>query len=355
MAKKFARIIIAIAGALIGLAAAAGADKLLAMMNRLPLHEAVYIAAAIIFAIIFYILSPRIISGFSKAVGAAEARMSDMSLSDIFLGALGLIVGLVIALLLSTLTANLPWLIGTIINVALYCACGYLGCAQVLKRRGEVNLPSWFRRPGKGSKSSSAARPKLLDTSVIIDGRIADICQTGMLEGQIIVPAFVLAELRHIADSADSLKRNRGRRGLDILNRMQKEQNIPIKVVDTDYEDIAEVDAKLIKLAYDMGGVVVTNDYNLNKVAGVQRVPVFNINELANALKPVVLPGEEMTVNIVKEGKEVGQGVGYLNDGTMVVVDGGRRFVGEDVDVIVTSALQTAAGRLIFAKLKYQY
>ena len=204
-----------------------------------------------------------------------------------------------------------------------------------MKRRGEVNLPSWFRRPGKGSKSSSAARPKVLDTSVIIDGRIADICQTGMLEGQIIVPAFVLAELRHIADSADSLKRNRGRRGLDIL--------------------IAEVDAKLIKLAYDMGGVVVTNDYNLNKVAGVQRVPVFNINELANALKPVVLPGEEMTVNIVKEGKEVGQGVGYLNDGTMVVVDGGRRFVGEDVDVIVTSALQTAAGRLIFAKLKYQY
>ena len=218
-----------------------------------------------------------------------------------------------------------------------------------------VNLPSWFRRPGKGSKSSSAARPKVLDTSVIIDGRIADICQTGMLEGQIIVPAFVLAELRHIADSADSLKRNRGRRGLDILNRMQKEQNIPIKVVDTDYEDIAEVDAKLIKLAYDMGGVVVTNDYNLNKVAGVQRVPVFNINELANALKPVVLPGEEMTVNIVKEGKEVGQGVGYLNDGTMIVVDGGRRFVGEDVDVIVTSALQTAAGRLIFAQLKYQY
>ena len=148
MAKKFARIIIAIAGALIGLAATAGADKLLAMMNRLPLHEAVYIAAAIIFAIIFYILSPRIISGFSKAVGAAEARMSDMSLSDIFLGAVGLIVGLVIALLLSTLTANLPWLIGTIINVALYCACGYLGCAQVLKRRGEVNLPSWFRRRG---------------------------------------------------------------------------------------------------------------------------------------------------------------------------------------------------------------
>ncbi len=354
MAKKLARIVIMIAGAGIGLAATAGVDKVLAVMNRLPFHEAVYIAAAIIFAIIFYILSPRIISGFSRIVGAMEAHMSDMSLSDIFLGAVGLIVGLVIALLLSTLSSNMPWLMGTVINIALYCACGYLGCALVLKRRGEVNLPSWFRRPGKAGKSGAAARPKLLDTSAIIDGRIADICQTGIIEGQIIVPAFVLAELRHIADSADSLKRNRGRRGLDILNRMQQEQNIHIRVVETDYEDIAEVDAKLIKLAYDMGGVVVTNDYNLNKVAGVQRVPVFNINELANALKPVVLPGEEMTLSIVKEGKEAGQGVGYLNDGTMIVVEGGRRYVGEEVDVIVTSALQTAAGRLIFAKLKYQ-
>lgn len=354
MAKKLARIVIMIAGAGVGLAATAGVDKVLAVMDRLPFHEAVYIAAAIIFAIIFYILSPRIISGFSRIVGAMEARMSDMSLSDIFLGAVGLIVGLVIALLLSTLSSNMPWLMGTVINIALYCACGYLGCALVLKRRGEVNLPSWFRRPGKAGKSGAAARPKVLDTSAIIDGRIADICQTGIIEGQIIVPAFVLAELRHIADSADSLKRNRGRRGLDILNRMQQEQNIHIKVVETDYEDIAEVDAKLIKLAYDMGGVVVTNDYNLNKVAGVQRVPVFNINELANALKPVVLPGEEMTLTIVKEGKEAGQGVGYLNDGTMIVVEGGRRYVGEEVDVIVTSALQTAAGRLIFAKLKYQ-
>ena len=172
------------------------------------------------------------------------------------------------------------------------------------------------------------------------------------MEGTIVVPAFVLAELRHIADSADALKRNRGRRGLDILNRMQQEQDIPIKVVNTDYDDIQEVDAKLIKLAYDMNGVVVTNDYNLNKVAGVQRVPVFNINELANAIKPVVLPGEEMRLTIVKEGKELGQGVGYLNDGTMIVVDGGKRYLGEDVTVIVTSALQTAAGRMIFAKLK---
>ncbi len=357
MGKKIARIVIAVAGAVIGLALTAGVDRVLAMMNRLLLHEAVYIAAAILSAIIFYILSPRIIELFSRLVGGIEARMSNMSLSDIMLGAFGLIVGLLIALLLSTLTSSLPGLLAFIINAVLYCTFGYLGCALVLKRRGEINFPSWFHRPGKAGKSSSAAsvsgaRPKVLDTSVIIDGRIADICQTGMLEGQLIVPAFVLAELRHIADSADTLKRNRGRRGLDILNRMQKEQNIPIKVVDTDYEDIAEVDAKLIRLAYDMGGVVVTNDYNLNKVAGVQRVPVFNINELANALKPMVLPGEEMMLTIVKEGKEYGQGVGYLNDGTMIVVDGGKRYIGEEVAVIVTSALQTAAGRLIFAKLK---
>lgn len=352
MAKKIARLVIALAGACLGLGAATGADGILKMFNMLPLHEAVYFAAAIIFAIILYILSPRIISGFSRALKALEAKLSDMSLSDIFFAAIGLIIGLIIALLLSTITANLPWLAGLVINIILYCTLGYFGCTLVLKRRGEINMPSWFRRSGKGSKASAAARPKILDTSVIIDGRIADICQTGMLEGTLIVPAFVLAELRHIADSADALKRNRGRRGLDILNRMQKEQNIPIKVSDADYDDIAEVDAKLIKLAYDLGGVVVTNDYNLNKVAGVQRVPVFNINELANALKPVVLPGEEMVLTIVKEGKEIGQGVGYLNDGTMIVVEGGRRFVGEEVEVIVTSALQTAAGRLIFAKLK---
>ena len=257
--------------------------------------------------------------------------------------------------MLSTLTASIPfsW-VRLIVNIALYVMFGYLGWSIVTKRKGEINVPSWFKRgqKDKTGKTSGVARPKILDTSVIIDGRIADICQTGIVDGTIIVPGFVLQELRHIADSADSLKRNRGRRGLDILNKMQQELDIPIKVNETDYDDIAEVDAKLIKLAYDMGGVVVTNDYNLNKVAGVQRVPVFNINELANAIKPVVLPGEEMTVTIVKEGKEAGQGVAYLDDGTMIVVDGGRRRVGDAVEVSVTSVLQTSAGRMIFAKIK---
>ncbi len=187
---------------------------------------------------------------------------------------------------------------------------------------------------------------------MIIDGRIADICATGIIEGTLVVPRFVLTELQHIADSADSLKRNRGRRGLDIIKMLQEGGAVPVTIADQDYEDISEVDAKLIRLTHEMGGVVVTNDYNLNKVAGVQDVPVLNINELANAIKPLALPGEEMLAGIVKEGKENGQGVAYLDDGTMIVVEGGRRCMGETVAVTVTSVLQTAAGRMIFAKLK---
>ena len=194
--------------------------------------------------------------------------------------------------------------------------------------------------------------PKILDTSVIIDGRIFDICETGFVEGPLVIPNFVLDELRHISDSSDSLKRNRGRRGLDILNKIQKELSIETQIVEDDFPKIAEVDAKLLKLAQKIDGKVITNDYNLNKVAEFQGVPVLNINELSNAIKPVVLPGEEMTIDIVKDGKESSQGVAYLDDGTMIVVEGGRKYIGQTTDVIVTSVLQTAAGRMIFAKPK---
>ncbi len=206
-----------------------------------------------------------------------------------------------------------------------------------------------------GGRTRAAAleiSPKILDTSVIIDGRIADITKSGFLEGELIVPGFVLEELQHIADSSDVLKRNRGRRGLDILNKIQKEPYTSVRIVEQDYGDINEVDTKLVKLAKDMGGKVVTNDYNLNKVCELQGVPVLNINELANSVKPVVLPGEELKVQVIKDGKEQGQGVGYLDDGTMIVVDSGRRFIGQTVTVLVTSVLQTAAGRMIFAKPK---
>ncbi len=194
-------------------------------------------------------------------------------------------------------------------------------------------------------------RYKLLDTSAIIDGRIADLSKIKFLEGEILIPKFVLNELQQIADSSDTLKRNRGRRGLDILNRVQKEIDIPVKIVDTDFPELVDVDSKLVKLAQHLGAKIVTNDFNLNKIAQLQNVPVLNVNDLANALKPVVLPGEGLNITIIKEGKEANQGVGYLDDGTMVVVDNGRRYIGNNVNVVITSTLQTSAGRMIFGKM----
>jgi uncharacterized protein YacL len=191
-----------------------------------------------------------------------------------------------------------------------------------------------------------------LDTSVIIDGRIADISRTGFIGGTMLIPRFVLSELQHIADSSNMLRRNRGRRGLDMLNRLQKESVTPIRISDMDTDEAEEVDSKLVTLAREMDCPIITNDYNLNRVAELQGVTVLNINELANAVKVLFLPGESMQVRIIQEGKEVGQGVGYLDDGTMVVVEDGRRHIGRSVQVIVTKVLQTAAGRMVFAKLE---
>lgn len=315
----------------------------------------IYIASGIITGLITLSLSSKIIDSLVKGLRGIEAKLAAMPIGDIIGGVIGIIIGLLIAFLASTFTSTLPfrWLT-VLINVALYFTLAYLGWVVAVRRRGDIDFSGLFRRGrDKSSKDAhNAAKPKILDTSVIIDGRIFDICKTGIVEGTLIVPAFVLQELRHIADSSDVLKRNRGRRGLDILNRMQQELDVPIKVEDKDYDDISEVDAKLIRLADEKGGVVVTNDYNLNKVAGVQRVPVLNINDLANAIKSVVLPGEEMFVAIIKEGKESGQGIAYLEDGTMIVIEGGKDRVGEELPVLVTSVLQTSAGRMIFAKLK---
>ncbi len=361
MAKKIIRIILTLVGAAFGSAIVAGINEVLLFFGYRGIVDMfepwavvlIYAVMGLGFAIIFFIFSPKLIESFVAFIKLAEVELSEMALSEIFFGVVGLIVGLVIAFLASTFTSVLAfsW-VRFLINAVLYLTFGYLGWSIATKRKGEIVVPNWFRRRDKSGKAGVNARPKILDTSVIIDGRIADICATGVMEGNLIVPGFVLQELRHIADSADALKRNRGRRGLDILARMQETLELPVHVVETDYEDISEVDAKLIRMAYDMSGVVVTNDYNLNKVAGVQRVPVFNINELANAVKPILLPGEEMEAMVMKEGKEAGQGVAYLDDGTMIVIDGGRRFVGETVSILVTSVLQTAAGRMIFAKMK---
>ena len=192
----------------------------------------------------------------------------------------------------------------------------------------------------------------VLDTSVIIDGRISDICETGFMDGDLIIPQFVLQELQLIADSSESTKRTRGRRGLDILNKIKKQAFVKIIISDSDYPSIKEVDQKLIQLAKELGCSIITNDFNLNKVAEVQSIQVLNINQLANALKPIVLPGETMKVQVIKEGKEPGQGVAYLDDGTMVVIDNGKKFMGKTMDATVTSVLQTTAGRMIFATYK---
>jgi uncharacterized protein YacL len=205
-------------------------------------------------------------------------------------------------------------------------------------------------RPGGHASHSTGS--KILDTSVIIDGRVSDLCETGFLEGPFIVPHFILQELQHIADSSDTLKRARGRRGLDILNKIQKMPDLEVRIVEDDFAHIREVDAKIVALAKKVRAKVVTNDLNLNKVAELQGVRVLNINELCNALRPVVLPGETMRVFVLKEGKEPGQGVAYLDDGTMIVVDNARRWIGRNVDVVVTSVLQTTAGRMIFTRLK---
>jgi uncharacterized protein YacL len=232
---------------------------------------------------------------------------------------------------------------------------GYLGLSIGIKKREEMlGFFGSLAKFGKDKAPKPEGKPyyKILDTSVIIDGRIADLCESGFIEGTLLVPAFVLEELRHIADSSDLLKRNRGRRGLDILNRMRKNPSIKIQIYENvkGLEDQTEVDTKLVKLSQKLGGKIMTNDYNLNKVAELHGVKVLNINELANAIKPIVLPGEEMSVQVVKDGKEAGQGVGYLDDGTMIVVDGGKRYIGHTINVVVTSVLQTAAGRMIFAK-----
>jgi uncharacterized protein YacL len=275
-----------------------------------------------------------------------EDSLGKMALKEILVDLGGILVGLIIANLLGIAILQYG-LIGTFIVLALNLVLGYLGYQIAQKKQGEIKLLEVC-----ATGEHSFAKPKVLDTSVIIDGRILDILKTGLIEGKILIPTFVLQELRHIADSSDSLKRNRGRRGLDILNEIQKQTNVPVEIIDVDYKEIAEVDSKLLKMGEEMDAVIVTNDFNLNKVADFQGVVVFNINELANAVKPIVLPGENMKVTVIKDGKEDGQGVAYLNDGTMIVVEGGRRHIGDSVDVLVTSVLQTAAGRMIFTKIK---
>jgi len=319
----------------------------------------VNIFVAFIFAAIMYLLTPYIKNRGYNLVYWAERELQNIPATVIMAGSIGLIIGLIIAYLISQLLLDIPIpFVGNILSAFLYLFLGFLGVRMGVKNTPEMlALPAKIKSAGEKEKvepcPEDGKKPKILDTSVIIDGRIADICKTGFIEGPLVIPEFVLEELQHIADSSDNLKRNRGRRGLDILKKIQKELDIEVVIVDIDFDDISEVDSKLVKLARQMNGKVVTNDFNLNKVADLQGVQVLNINDLTNSVKSIVLAGEEMETQIIKEGKESGQGIGYLDDGTMIVVDGGRRYVGKNVAVVVTSVLQTSAGRMIFAKTKH--
>lgn len=287
-------------------------------------------------------------------IGAAivlfEWRLRVMSLKRLIGAAIGSVLGIVGAYLFALVIRNSvpPGATQSFLQIMVMLIMAYVGLVVGANKGDLLNLAALggvFGGEKTGKKSF-----KILDTSVIIDGRIADIAETGFLDGLIVIPQFVLRELQLVADSADSLKRNRGRRGLDILQRLQKTATVQIQIVEDDFPTVREVDMKLIELAKVYEGKIITNDFNLNKVAQLQGVAVLNINELANSLKPIVLPGEVMRVFILKEGKEYNQGVAYLDDGTMVVVDNARKMIGKTIDIAVTSVLQTTAGKMIFGK-----
>jgi len=384
--RRISRIVGLIAGIGIVIALAVGNGAVVTRVPYWPILTAVIAAAC---GLLGFIAGPMVIIKPSRWV---FELIRHANVGDILAGVSGLIVGLIIAALLTLPLSQLKFLaLGSWLPTVAALLCSALGVtiavqmkpefirlaanwgnrgarrAEKLEREGEgadllEDGEDAERRAGREAKGRERLRLRgktpptpdrvLVDTSAIIDGRIADIGQTGFISGTLVVPRFVLEELQHIADSSDSLRRNRGRRGLDILNRLQKETTVPVEISDADAEGTHEVDAKLVKLARQWHCSIITNDFNLNRVAGLQGVKVLNINELAHAVKPILLPGEEMSVKIIQDGKELGQGVGYLDDGTMIVVEGGKQYIGGTLDVTVTRVLQTIAGRMIFAQPK---
>ena len=301
-----------------------------------------------------FILIPYITTRPARAI---RRRLGHLSAETLFAGLVGLIVGLLAAALLAFPLSLLPTPFGEVLPFIGTVAFAYFGVALFVMRQGDIMglFSSFSGRGGEGGSSSSWTnlnRTILLDTSVIIDGRVADIARTGFLPGTLLIPRFVLNELQYIADSPDGLRRQRGRRGMEVLAELQKLPNILVRISDINAEGVREVDDKLVVLARQLKCPILTNDFNLNRVAELQGVTILNINELANAVKSIVLPAEHMTINIFQEGKEHGQGVGYMDDGTMVVVENGHEHIGEYKEVVVTKVLQTAAGRMIFARVE---
>lgn len=299
-----------------------------------------------------FIITPYITT---RPAAEARERLANVPAQQLVAGVLGLVIGLIIAALLSLPLSLLPSPWRAVLPGVAAVVFAYFGTAIMSMRRRDIfevfqGRLGTLRPAGADTEGLTPSREVLLDTSVIIDGRIADISNTGFITGPMVVPNFVLQELQHIADSSDVLRRNRGRRGMEVLNQLQKEAPVPVRITDLDVEEATEVDEKLIQLAKRLGCAIITNDYNLNRIAELQGVAVMNINALANAVKAVYLPGEELTIQIIQEGRELGQGVGYLDDGTMVVVEGGRRYIDQTLTTTVTKVLQTSAGRMIFAR-----
>lgn len=313
-------------------------------------QQALSIAAGIVLGLLVgYVVGGVIGRYAARVVQRLESSFYRASGADLLFGALGAITGLLAALLPSVALFRFGYP-GYITSIVLFVVCGFAGMRLGVIKRSE--LSTMFKLGPSFGVSTVRETASILDTSVIIDGRVVDIAKSGFFEGTVVVPRFVLVELQSIADSADTLKRNRGRRGLDVLNTLQRMENVQLDITDQDFPEILGVDGKLVALAKLTGMPLTTNDFNLNKVAEIQAVKVLNINELASALKPVVLPGEELKVKIIREGKEPGQGVAYLDDGTMVVVEQGKKKVGSDATVVATSVLQTPAGKMVFTELK---
>jgi len=358
--KKFVQIAFLLIGGALGLVFLPPLYELLHLSSN-PWLDNPYVSVAL-GALLLFTLSFAFSDYFVRLISWMEEVLFKVPIGDLLFGTFGLIIGLIVAYFLGFAIDSVPFpVISEVLPIILSFVLGYLGFRLGFRKRDELIQLFTLRSTNTKKKAAEGAEAqevrgsyKLLDTSVIIDGRIADISETGFIEGILVVPQFVLTELQHIADSSDTLKRTRGRRGLDILKKLQDERKTKVEITDEDFEDVQEVDLKLVRLAKKMGNdtCIVTNDFNLNKVCELHHVKVLNINDLANAVKPIVIPGEDMQVVVIKDGKEHNQGVAYLDDGTMIVVEGGRSYIGQAITVTVTSVLQTSAGRMIFAKPK---
>ena len=355
MQARQIKLVFRIVGLLVFLSAAIAVSSQLEQFPAIPesIHLYAMIISGIIGAVIGWIYTPRLVI---KPFNRLRRSVQQVPAYVIAAATFGLFVGLALGAIASYPISLLPHPLGQFLPFISAAAFGYAGLSIAVMRPDlfqSLRTRLLSKDSAEGSEDvpvSSRASAILLDTSVIIDGRIADVCRTGFIQGELVVPLFVLNELQHVADSADTLRRNRGRRGLEILRQLQEESPVPVRLVDEDMPSVREVDDKLIALAKEMNAAILTNDYNLNRVAELQAVPVLNVNELANAVKTVLLPGESFSIHVLQEGKEYNQGVGYLDDGTMVVVEDGAAYIGSTVGVTVNKVLQTAAGRMIFAR-----